>query len=84
MFKNPPGDFAARRSEAAGLKGYRFGGAQVSEKHANFIVNLGAASAADVRALMGRMQEEVWRKSGIWLEPEVRLVGEWNVAEAAF
>ncbi len=83
VFKNPPNDYAGKLVERTGLRGTTVGGAQISTDHANFIVNLGTASASDVRVLMRRMQEEVWRKSGIWLEPEVRLVGEWNVAEAA-
>jgi len=84
VFRNPPNDYAGKLVERTGLKGTMVGGAQISTDHANFIVNVGAASAADVRTLMRRMQEEVWRKSGIWLEPEVRLVGEWDGAEAAF
>jgi UDP-N-acetylmuramate dehydrogenase len=77
IFKNPQGDFAGRLIEAAGLKGAECGGARVSTKHANFIINTGGATAADVRALMSLMQKAVWEKAGIWLEPEVRLVGEW-------
>ncbi len=73
VFKNPPGDFAARLIEAAGLKGLRIGGAMISERHANFIVNLGHATAADVRALIARAQEEVKRRFGVQLEPEVRI-----------
>ncbi len=76
VFRNPPGDFAARLIEAAGLKGARLGGAQVSEKHANFIVNTGNASAADIEALLLRVQAEVVRVHGMRLEPEVRIVGE--------
>ncbi|MGH7895977.1 MAG: UDP-N-acetylmuramate dehydrogenase, partial [Candidatus Binatia bacterium] len=77
IFKNPPGDFAGRLVEAAGLKGTRIGGARVSEAHANFIVNDGAARAADVQALMQQAQRVVWERSGVWLEPEVRLIGSW-------
>ncbi len=77
IFRNPPGDHAGRLIEAAGLKGLREGGAMVSPKHANFIVNQDHASAADVRALMRRCQEEVLRQFGIPLRPEVELVGEW-------
>ena len=76
VFRNPPGDFAARLIEAAGLKGTRLGGAQVSEKHANFIVNAGNASAADIEALLLRVQAEVLRVHGVRLETEVRIVGE--------
>ena len=77
IFRNPPGDHAGRLIEAAGLKGARHGGAMVSPKHANFIVNADHASAADVRALMDRCQEGVMRQFGIQLRPEVELVGEW-------
>ncbi|RME85838.1 MAG: UDP-N-acetylmuramate dehydrogenase [Zetaproteobacteria bacterium] len=73
VFKNPEGDHAARLIEAAGLKGLRVGGAMISEKHANFIVNLGWAKAADVRALIERAREEVYRRFGVRLEPEVRI-----------
>lgn len=82
IFKNPPGEYAGRLIEKAGLKGRTEGGAQVSPEHANFIVNLGSATAGNVRDLMGLVQEEVWRKCGVWLEPEVRFIGEWNEAEA--
>lgn len=75
VFKNPPGDFAGRLIEAAGLKGAREGGAMVSEKHANFIVNTGSASAADVHGLMIRVEREVYGKFGVRLEREIRLVG---------
>jgi UDP-N-acetylmuramate dehydrogenase len=74
-FKNPPGDAAGRLIDACGLKGRRIGGAQISEKHANFIVNLGGASADDVLALMAEMRDRVFERFGIELEPEVRVVG---------
>jgi UDP-N-acetylmuramate dehydrogenase len=74
-FKNPPDDAAGRLLEAAGLKGVRRGGAEVSTVHANFLVNLGDATTADVLALMTLMRQGVQRKSGILLEPEVRLLG---------
>ena len=77
IFKNPPGDFAGRLIELCGLKGLHAGGAQVSPQHANFIVNTGAARASDVRDLMREVRDTVWRRRGVWLEPEVRLVGEW-------
>ena len=77
IFKNPRGDHAGRLIEAAGLKGWRVGGARFSERHANFIVNDGRARAADVCALMATAQRAVWERSGVWLEPEVRLVGSW-------
>ena len=77
IFRNPPGDHAGRLIEAAGLKGATEGGAMVSTKHANFIVNIGDARAEDVRALMARCQAEVKTKFGVDLVPEVELVGEW-------
>ncbi len=77
IFRNPPGDHAGRLIDAAGLKGVTIGGAMVSIKHANFIVNVGDASANDVRMLMERCQREVREKFGVELIPEVELVGEW-------
>ncbi len=77
VFKNPEGQYAARLMEQAGLKGAREGAAQVSERHANFIINTGHATAADVRALMNRMQQQVFEKFQIRLEPEIKLAGEW-------
>jgi UDP-N-acetylmuramate dehydrogenase len=76
VFKNPPGDHAARLIEAAGLKGYRIGDAVVSEKHANFIVNDGSARARDIEAVIRHVQDTVQRLHGVALEPEVRIVGE--------
>ena len=76
VFRNPPGDHAARLIEACGLKGYTVGGAQVSTKHANFIVNLGNAAAADVESVIARVQETVERATGIALVREVWIVGE--------
>jgi UDP-N-acetylmuramate dehydrogenase len=78
IFRNPAGDHAGRLIEAAGLKGTRIGDAVVSEKHANFIVNAGHATASDVRALMQRCQAEVKARFGVDLVPEVELVGEWD------
>jgi UDP-N-acetylmuramate dehydrogenase len=75
-FRNPPGDFAARLVEACGLKGHKIGGAQVSEKHANFIVNLGDATAADIEQLIDLMRETVKKEYGIELQQEVRVIGE--------
>ncbi|MEQ1638106.1 MAG: UDP-N-acetylmuramate dehydrogenase [Methylococcales bacterium] len=75
VFKNPEGDYAARLIEASGLKGYRIGGACVSEKHANFIVNLGDATAADIEALIETIQQRVEVKYGIKLQTEVCRVG---------
>lgn len=77
IFRNPPGDHAGRLIEAAGLKGATIGGAMVSTKHANFIVNIGDASAADVRALIERCQREVKEQFGVDLRTEVEMVGEW-------
>jgi UDP-N-acetylmuramate dehydrogenase len=77
MFRNPPGDYAGRLIEAAGLKGKRTGQAQISERHANFIVNLGGAKAADVRRLMDLARAEVKRRFGIELVAEVKYLGEW-------
>jgi UDP-N-acetylmuramate dehydrogenase len=77
IFKNPPGDFAGRLIELVGLKGHAVGAAQISPQHANFIVNTGGARAADVRALLEIARDRVWERRGVWLEPEVKLVGEW-------
>jgi UDP-N-acetylmuramate dehydrogenase len=76
VFRNPPGDYAARLIEACGLKGRRIGGACVSEKHANFIVNLGDAAALDIERLIATVREQVQQQHGVSLEPEVRVVGE--------
>jgi UDP-N-acetylmuramate dehydrogenase len=75
VFVNPKGDYAGRLIEQAGLKGERRGGAQISDKHANFIVNLGDATAADVVELIALARATVLEKNGIELQPEVRLVG---------
>ena len=75
VFRNPDGDHAARLIEAAGLKGYAVGGAQVSTKHANFIVNKGGASAADIEAVIDHVQATVLARNGIELVREVRIVG---------
>ena len=76
VFRNPPGDFAARLIEASGLKGRRIGDAAVSGKHANFIVNRGGATARDVERLIGEIRARVAADSGVSLELEVRIVGE--------
>ncbi len=76
-FRNPPGDSAGRLIEAAGLKGLRIGGAVVSEKHANFIVNDRKGSAADVRQLAERVRAEVEARHGVRLEFEIEFVGDW-------
>ena len=75
VFKNPPGDFAGRLIEAAGLKGHRSGAAQISPVHSNFIVNLGGASAANVLALIQAARTTVRQQTGIRLEAEVRIIG---------
>ena len=75
VFRNPPGDHAGRLVEACGLKGARIGGAVVSEKHGNFIVNEGAASSLDIEALIGRVRSRVLDETGVDLVPEVRVVG---------
>jgi UDP-N-acetylmuramate dehydrogenase len=75
VFTNPPGDHAARLIEAAGLKGFRIGDASVSHKHANFIINHGAARAADVERLIAHVREQVARSHGVTLNPEVRILG---------
>ncbi|NOT66043.1 MAG: UDP-N-acetylmuramate dehydrogenase [Methylotenera sp.] len=76
-FRNPAGDFAARLIEASGLKGYTMGGAQVSEKHANFIVNIGEANALDIELLIKHMRETVLEKQGVALQQEVKVIGEY-------
>ena len=74
-FKRPEGHFAGALIEGCGLKGCSVGGAQVSEKHAGFVVNTGGATAADILALIAHVQEVVKRETGVDLEPEVRIVG---------
>jgi UDP-N-acetylmuramate dehydrogenase len=76
VFRNPPGDHAARLIEACGLKGCRIGEAEVSEKHANFIINRGEASALDIENLIRHVQQTVADQTGIELIPEVHIVGE--------
>jgi len=78
VFKNPPGRSAGQLIEECGLKGVRVGDAEVSRIHANFIVNVGEATASQVVALMGMIQERVYVKFRIKLEPEVRIVGDWE------
>jgi UDP-N-acetylmuramate dehydrogenase len=77
MFKNPEGDYAGKLIEAAGLKGTRIGDAEVSTLHGNFFVNHGKTRASDVRALIELVQSTVLEKSGVSLELEIELVGEW-------
>jgi UDP-N-acetylmuramate dehydrogenase len=76
VFRNPPGDYAARLIEQCGLKGMQIGGARVSDKHANFIVNVGNATATEIEALIHHVQRTVMRDTGIDLHPEVRIIGE--------
>ncbi|HJU09941.1 MAG TPA: UDP-N-acetylmuramate dehydrogenase [Candidatus Binataceae bacterium] len=77
VFKNPPANFAGRLLEAAGFKGERIGQAAFSSEHANFIVNLGGARASEVRHLIELAREKVHQTTGVLLETEVKLVGEW-------
>jgi UDP-N-acetylmuramate dehydrogenase len=83
VFANPDGTFAGKLIDEAGLKGRRMGGAQISEQHANFIVNTSGAVAGDVYALMRQAQQVVFERTGVWLEPEIELVGRWSEAERA-
>ncbi len=76
-FRNPAGDYAARLIEACGLKGYLIGGAQVSEKHANFIVNIGGATALDIELLIKHMHDTVLEQFGIALQQEVKVIGDY-------
>jgi UDP-N-acetylmuramate dehydrogenase len=76
VFRNPPGDHAARLIESCGLKGYTVGGAQVSRKHANFIVNVGKATARDIEAVIGHVHATVLERTKVDLVPEVRIVGD--------
>lgn len=76
MFKNPPGKSAGQLVEQVGLKGHQVGKAKISEKHANFLVNLGGATAKDILSLMEIMQNRVHQETGIWLEPEIKIAGE--------
>jgi UDP-N-acetylmuramate dehydrogenase len=78
VFRNPPGDHAARLIDTCGLKGLRFGGAEVSPKHANFIINTGNASARDIARLIDHVRAEVERRHGVQLIPEVRRVGDFQ------
>ena len=73
-FKRPEGHFAGGLIEQCGLKGFRIGGAQVSEKHAGFVINAGGASSTDILALIAHIQEAVFQQTGVRLEPEVRIV----------
>lgn len=77
-YRNPPGDHAGRLIETAGLKGFRIGQVQVSEKHANFVVNLGGATADDVRRVVQHMEDTVYARFGVRLHREVHLAGDWS------
>lgn len=77
-FRNPPGDFAGRLVESSGLKGFTIGGAQVSEKHANFVVNLGSATAGDIRRVIEHVERTVHERAGVELEREVHYAGDWS------
>jgi UDP-N-acetylmuramate dehydrogenase len=83
VFANPPGTYAGKLIEDAGLKGAGWGGAQISEQHANFIVNPGHATAGAVYSLMRRAQNTVFEHTGIWLRAEIELVGRWTEQERA-
>jgi UDP-N-acetylmuramate dehydrogenase len=77
VFRNPPGDYAARLIESCGLKGYAIGGARVSEKHANFVVNpRGQGSAADIEALIDHVRQVVRDRTGVDLVREIEIIGE--------
>ena len=75
-FRNPKDNFAAKLIEDCGLKGYQIGGAQVSEKHANFIINLGNASALDIEKIIDHVQKVVLEKKNIELKREIKIIGE--------
>jgi UDP-N-acetylmuramate dehydrogenase len=81
VFANPDGTYSGKLIDEAGLKGTRVGGAQISEQHANFIVNPSGATARDVYALMRQTQHVVFDRTGIWLKPEIELLGRWTDEE---
>jgi UDP-N-acetylmuramate dehydrogenase len=83
VFANPEGTYSGKLIEEAGLKKTRVGGAEISEQHANFIVNPGGATARDVFVLMRQAQDTVFDRTGIWLSPEIELFGRWNEEERA-
>ncbi len=83
VFKNPPGDHAGRLVEISGLKGLKMGGAQVSSQHGNFFMNIGGATAGDLYSLVRAVQDAVWERRGVWMEPEIELLGEWTESERA-
>ena len=75
-FRNPDGNFAAKLIEDCDLKGYKIGGAQISDKHANFIINLGTASALDIEKIIIYIQKVVFEKKNIQLKREIKIIGE--------
>jgi UDP-N-acetylmuramate dehydrogenase len=77
IFKNPPGDYAGRLIENAGLKGKSIGNAEISPLHANFIVNHGESRARDVKELIDVVHKEIKEKFGVELELEIEIIGEW-------
>jgi UDP-N-acetylmuramate dehydrogenase len=81
VFANPADGFAGKLIEDAGLKRHRVGGAEISEQHANFIVNSGAATPNDVFSLMRHVQDAVYERTAVWLSPEIELVGRWSPAD---
>ena len=81
VFANPEGTYAGKLIQEAGLKGTRVGAAEISEQHANFIVNRGGATADDVYALMRLAQTGVFEQTGVWLKPEIELFGRWTDAQ---
>jgi UDP-N-acetylmuramate dehydrogenase len=83
VFANPDGTYSGKLIEDAGLKRARVGGAEISEQHANFIVNPGGATARDVYSLMRQAQNTVYERTGIWLRPEIELFGRWATDEIA-
>ena len=76
VFRNPQGDYAGRIIESCGLKGFSIGGATVSEKHANFIINTGSATSTDIEKLIEHVRQVVLEQNGVVLKPEVRIIGE--------
>ena len=78
VFRNPPSNKAGKLIETAGLKGFQIGGAEISQKHANFIINKGSATALDIHQIICHVQKTIKNKYNIHLEPEVRYLGEWN------
>jgi UDP-N-acetylmuramate dehydrogenase len=83
VFANPEGTYSGKLIEEAGLKRTRVGGAEISEQHANFIVNPGGATARDVFALMRQAQDVVFQRTGLWLKPEIELLGRWSEGDRA-